>query len=32
MMGESDPQRALFYNLSLEKFVPDEHRCAGSGR
>jgi transposase len=25
MMGESDPQRTLFYNLSLEKFVPDEH-------
>ena len=25
MMGESDPQRALFYQLSLESFVPDEH-------
>ena len=25
MMGESDPQRALFYQLSLEKFVPQEH-------
>lgn len=25
MMGTSDPQRSLFYNLSLEKFVPDEH-------
>jgi transposase len=25
MMGESDPQRSLFYQLSLEKFVPEEH-------
>jgi transposase len=25
MMGESDPQRALFYSLSLEKFVPNDH-------
>jgi len=25
MMGTSDPQRSLFYNLSLEKFVPDDH-------
>jgi len=25
MMGESDPQRALFYQLSLEGFVPSEH-------
>jgi transposase len=25
MMGESDPQRALFYQLSLETFVPQEH-------
>jgi transposase len=25
MMGESDPQRALFYGLSLESFVPQEH-------
>jgi transposase len=25
MMGESDPQRSLFYNLSLESFVPEEH-------
>ena len=25
MMGESDPQRALFYQLSLESFVPQEH-------
>ena len=25
MMGESDPQRALFYRLSLESFVPQEH-------
>ena len=25
MMGESDPQRALFYQLSLEKFVPQDH-------
>jgi transposase len=25
MMGDSDPQRALFYQLSLESFVPREH-------
>jgi len=25
MMGESDPQRGLFYQLSLESFVPSEH-------
>ena len=25
MMGESDPQRSIFYNLSLESFVPLEH-------
>jgi len=25
MMGESDPQRAMFYHLSLETFVPAEH-------
>jgi transposase len=25
MMGDSDPQRALFYQLSLESFVPQEH-------
>jgi transposase len=25
MMGESDPQRTLFYQLSLEGFVPSEH-------
>jgi len=25
MMGESNPQRALFYQLSLESFVPAEH-------
>jgi transposase len=25
MMGESDPQRSMFYNLSLETFVPTEH-------
>jgi len=25
MMGEADPQRALFYQLSLEGFVPSEH-------
>ena len=24
-MGESNPQRALFYQLSLEKFVPEDH-------
>jgi transposase len=26
MMGEANPQRGLFYNISLETFVPDEHR------
>jgi transposase len=25
MMGESDPRRAFFYNISLETFVPAEH-------
>lgn len=25
MMGESDPQRSMFYTLSLESFVPTEH-------
>jgi transposase len=25
MMGESNPQRTLFYHLSLETFVPEEH-------
>ncbi len=25
MMGESDPQRSMFYNLSLESFVPADH-------
>jgi len=25
MMGEADPRRALFYNISLETFVPDDH-------
>ena len=25
MMGDSDPQRSMFYNLSLESFVPAEH-------
>lgn len=25
MMGQSDPQRTLFYQLSLETFVPAEH-------
>jgi transposase len=25
MMGDSDPQRAMFYNLSLETFVPADH-------
>jgi transposase len=25
MMGEGDPQRGLFYQLSLESFVPAEH-------
>ena len=25
MMGQADPQRTLFYQLSLETFVPPEH-------
>ena len=25
MMGESDPQPELFYDISLEQFVPDDH-------
>jgi hypothetical protein len=25
MMGAANPQRGLFYNISLETFVPDEH-------
>jgi transposase len=25
MMGEANPQRAFFYNISLETFVPEEH-------
>jgi transposase len=25
MMGDSDPQRSMFYKLSLESFVPEEH-------
>lgn len=25
MMGENTPQRSLYYNLSLEKFVPQDH-------
>ncbi len=25
MMGDSDPQRSMFYHLSLESFVPPEH-------
>jgi transposase len=25
MMGEGNPQRAFFYNISLETFVPDDH-------
>jgi hypothetical protein len=25
MMGEFDPQRSMFYNLSLGSFVPTEH-------
>lgn len=25
MMGDSDPQPSMFYNISLEKFVPQEH-------
>ena len=29
MMGESDPQRSMFYNLSLEGFVPADHPLRG---
>jgi transposase len=25
MMGEANPQRAFFYNISLATFVPDDH-------
>ena len=25
MMGDANPQRPFFYNLSLETFVPDDH-------
>jgi hypothetical protein len=25
MMGDSDPQPQFFYNISLEKFVPQDH-------
>jgi len=25
MMGEANPQRAFFYNISLETFVPADH-------
>src|SRR5262247_1255328 len=25
MMGQANPQRGLFYNISLETFVPEEH-------
>jgi len=25
MMGDSDPQPSMFYNISLEKFVPQDH-------
>src|SRR5512145_1687675 len=25
MMGQGDPQRMIFYNISLETFVPDDH-------
>jgi len=25
MMGQGDPQRAFFYNISLETFVPNDH-------
>jgi transposase len=25
MMGQGDPQRTFFYNISLETFVPEEH-------
>jgi hypothetical protein len=29
MMGQRDPQGTLFYQLSLETFVPDEHPHLG---
>jgi len=29
MMGEADPQRSMFYNLSLEGFVPADHPLRG---
>ena len=29
MMGEANPQRAFFYNISLETFVPAEHPLRG---
>lgn len=25
MMGQGDPQRTFFYNISLETFVPEDH-------
>jgi hypothetical protein len=25
MMGAANPQRGLFYNISLETFIPEEH-------
>ena len=25
MMGDANPQRAFFYHISLETFVPDDH-------
>jgi hypothetical protein len=33
MMGAANPQRGLFYNISLETFVPEEHplRRIGTG-
>jgi hypothetical protein len=32
MMGHADPQRTLFYELSLETFGPPEHPPAPFGR
>jgi hypothetical protein len=28
MIGAANPQRGLFYNISLETFVPEEHRLS----
>jgi transposase len=29
MMGQGDPQRTFFYNISLETFVPEDHPLRG---